>query len=119
MNAVLGRAPGPCGDVGDGAHAEVEPTRASTLASADGRPPPRLPSDAAAAAAAAVASGELVASLGAADSCAAQDESFCDGSTNSGRQLDICGVCGGSSFPPFVTSQAECVESGAGIARIR
>jgi hypothetical protein len=49
--------------------------------------------------------------------CAAS-ETYCDGTTESGRQLDLCGVCGGNCLPPSCFIQS-CPEVSPTYIRIR
>jgi hypothetical protein len=51
-----------------------------------------------------------VESLGSADTCARNSVEYCDGTQHSGRQLDLCSVCGGSCFEPTCSKEA-CVET--------
>ena len=41
------------------------------------------------------------------DQCLKDNRTYCDGTTHTGRQLDLCGVCGGSCFKPSCT-RAHC-----------
>jgi hypothetical protein len=73
---------------------------------------------AAAAAAAAAAASTLVATLGPQEMCSAAGATHCDGNSLSGRQLDLCAVCGGRCLPPTCGPQ-DCAEAVPGLARIR
>ncbi|EKX36768.1 hypothetical protein GUITHDRAFT_145509 [Guillardia theta CCMP2712] len=57
-------------------------------------------------------------SVGDANVCADTNKNYCDGSSSSGRQVDLCGVCGGGCFPP-ACSLSHCISSSSLLARVR
>jgi hypothetical protein len=115
--ATLSRSPGKCGDIGDGPHVPAEPTRNSLLTTANGASQPQ-PTYTATSASATAAAAAIVATLGPQDACTTAGATHCDGTNFSGRQLDLCAVCGGRCLPPACVPQ-ECAESVPGLARIR
>lgn len=103
-----------CGDLSDDATGAVEQTRSSRLAET-----------------ASIDSGGGIGSVDtlgpaesgdrgvgpAAQTCGAKS-THCDGTADSGRQLDLCGVCGGSCLPPSCVVQA-CPELNPLFIRLR
>ena len=86
-----------CSDKQDGNAFSIQPTHANNL------------------------SGTNVASLSSDSSsqCQAKQTTYCDASYSSGRQLDLCRVCGGACFAPNCTA-AMCPRAGqTGIAAVR
>eukprot|EP00960_Hanusia_phi_P071811 767636-Hanusia_phi.AAC.7 len=59
-------------------------------------------------------------SVGDGNICKDTNKVYCDGSSNSGRQVDLCGVCGGGCFPPLC-SLLQCASSSSSslLARVR
>ena len=99
-----------CGDLSDDITGPNEPTRSNRLAATGGG----------------AGDGQLVESLSPMESgdlnpgapeCG-PTQTQCDGTSWSGRQLDLCGVCGGGCLPPACAVQA-CPELNALIVRIR
>uniref|UniRef100_A0A6U5W4B8 Peptidase S8/S53 domain-containing protein n=1 Tax=Guillardia theta TaxID=55529 RepID=A0A6U5W4B8_GUITH len=52
------------------------------------------------------------------DVCYLRNETYCDNTYDSGRQLDLCNVCGGHCFPPRCSMQ-HCMGADQAIMRIR